>query len=261
MFVYLIFKTNSVSGKLKTIFPAVTDHAKTLVNILYKAVELNKSVEARNMAMQYAMDSIGSCAFGIELNTMEGKNQDFTKKIDNVIVLDWRRVAANLVNNDLLRFLKFRAVKRDTESCFTNLVNYVKEYREKNCLQRNDIFQYVFSLTIPEEDRKNNQLPTKIKRITFAQMIGQLFSFFGAGFETSSILISFVLFELSQNPDVQNKLRDEIYSFYKIHGEISHENFKELQYLEKVIKGKLLGIESRKFEVHLQLFSFWMVRV
>ena len=67
----------------------------------------------------------------------------------------------------------------------------------------------------------------------------QCLLFFTAGFETSSTNLSFALLELSQNPDVQNKLREEVRESIKKHdGKITYESLQEMTYCDNVIHGK-----------------------
>lgn len=64
-------------------------------------------------------------------------------------------------------------------------------------------------------------------------------TFFIDGFETSSIALSYALYSLAANPDIQSTLRAEIdESLAKNHGEITYESVLEMSYLDKVYMGK-----------------------
>jgi cytochrome P450 family 6 len=71
-------------------------------------------------------------------------------------------------------------------------------------------------------------------------LAAQAFVFFIAGFETSSTTMTFCLYELAINPDIQEVLRNEIDTVLEKHeGNISYEAIQEMTYLENVVAGKL----------------------
>jgi cytochrome P450 family 6 len=70
-------------------------------------------------------------------------------------------------------------------------------------------------------------------------LAAQAFVFFIGGFETSSTTMTFCLYELSVNPDIQERLRAEIDSVLQKHdGKVSYEAIQEMNYLDKVVSGK-----------------------
>lgn len=74
--------------------------------------------------------------------------------------------------------------------------------------------------------------------ITDSLLAAQAFVFFVAGFETSSTTISNALYELAQNQDIQDKLREEIKEHEKKNnGEWHYENIKTMPILDGVFKG------------------------
>jgi len=71
-------------------------------------------------------------------------------------------------------------------------------------------------------------------------LAAQAFVFFIAGFETSSTTMTFCLYEMAINPDVQEVLRNEIDTVLKKHdGNISYEAIQQMTFLDKVVSGKL----------------------
>lgn len=70
-------------------------------------------------------------------------------------------------------------------------------------------------------------------------MVGHVYTFFEAGFNPTSLTLSFCLFELSKNQEVQKILRDEIDSLLKERNrELRYETLQTMEYLDKVVKGK-----------------------
>ena len=72
-------------------------------------------------------------------------------------------------------------------------------------------------------------------------LTAQAFVFFVAGFETSSSTMAHTLYELAQNHEIQDKLRQEIRDVYsKNGGNLTYADVKGMSYLDKVFKGAIL---------------------
>ncbi|KAF3419837.1 hypothetical protein E2986_12541, partial [Frieseomelitta varia] len=77
-------------------------------------------------------------------------------------------------------------------------------------------------------------------KITDNLLAAQAFGFFVAGFETSSTTMTNALYELALNPDIQDKLRQEIdENFARNDGDFKYENVNDMKYLDKVYKETL----------------------
>lgn len=70
------------------------------------------------------------------------------------------------------------------------------------------------------------------------EIVAQCFLFFNAGHETSSTTMSFALYELAVHPEIQEKVREELFTVSKKHNDqMTYESLKELKFLEQVLKG------------------------
>lgn len=70
----------------------------------------------------------------------------------------------------------------------------------------------------------------------------QAYVFFLAGFETSSTTVTFCLYELARNQDIQNKLREEIRIMIEKNGDLTYCALNDMNYLHKVISGSYILI-------------------
>ena len=78
--------------------------------------------------------------------------------------------------------------------------------------------------------------------LTMDVIAAQAFVFYLAGFQTSSATMTFCLYELAMNPDIQERVRNEIDNVLDRHdGNITYEAISEMEYLDKVVSGEWIG--------------------
>lgn len=81
-----------------------------------------------------------------------------------------------------------------------------------------------------------------ISELDLGLMTAQCFVFFAAGFETSSSVLSYCLYELTVNEDIQDKVRSEVDEVLKRHNNVlSYQAYQEMTYLEQVLYGKFFS--------------------
>lgn len=109
---------------------------------------------------------------------------------------------------------------------FLHAVKETVDHRVKNNIRRNDFLQLLIDMMEGEEP------------LNLLEVSAQSFLFFVAGFETSSTTMTFALYELSENPDLQRTLREEINEALKQHnGKLEYEWVHGLKYLGQVLSG------------------------
>jgi len=78
-----------------------------------------------------------------------------------------------------------------------------------------------------------------LSEITMDVIAAQAFLFFLAGFETTSATMTFCLYELALNPDIQERVRNEIDTVLERYGgNITYEAISQMEYLDKVVSGE-----------------------
>jgi cytochrome P450 len=71
-------------------------------------------------------------------------------------------------------------------------------------------------------------------------VVAHAITFFLDGFETSSAALSFSLYALATNPDVQDRVREEVESVLRRHGgELTFDDIQEMTYLDMFLAGIL----------------------
>ncbi|CAG9806327.1 unnamed protein product [Chironomus riparius] len=221
------------SGKMKMMFNTVLSVSNQMIEKL-KANDNLGAVEVREVIASFMTDVIGNIAFGLEMHAIEDPNSEFRKMGRKVFGSDNFLGKILLFSNfrSLARKLRFQLFPPDVSNFFRQLVKDTVEYRRENNIERDDMLNLL--MKIGTEGRKGEE------KLTMDEITAQCFLFFVGGFETSSSTSTFTLFNLSENLDVQDKLRDEIKLVLARHdNEITYEAMREMKYLDMVINETL----------------------
>lgn len=204
---------------------------------------LNETIETKNddhldiqdYVIRFTADVIGTCAFGIECNSLKDENAEFITMVRSAVEKQrhsprFQTLITSFSNT--ARMLRIKSFRDDVAAFFTNVVRETIEYREKNNIKRFDFMDILLSIRNQESSVKENAL-------TFNEIVAQTCTFFIAGFETTSITITNCLFELARNPNVQNKARNVIKkALEKYDGQFTYEMMMDMPYIYQLIQGK-----------------------
>nr|QTM97421.1 Cytochrome P450 [Sitophilus oryzae] len=214
------------SGKMKMMFDTLVEKTHGLEKVVGQYADSGEACEIKNILGRF---TIGSCAFGIECNSLEEPNSDFRtfgkKVFQNAPKQLWKIF---VIPKWILGQLNFKLSGNDVTEFFTKVVKDTIKYRETHNVLRKDFMHLLLQL-------KNGE-----KSITENEIIAQCFIFFLAGFETSSTAMNFALYELAVNEDIQEKLRTEIVEVLEKHdGKVTYDAVAEMKYLDLVVNETL----------------------
>lgn len=235
------------SGKLKAMFSTLVDSGSTLQKYLIKIAESGFLLDVREISARYSTNVIASVAFGIEVDTITNPDNDFRKYGRRVFETDFWRGIRNIVGfiaPKLMIYLRIKAIDKGVDNFVRSMVKQNLEHREKNKVVRKDFFQLLIQLRNSGTVRLDDQWQTTIKgdesqkTLTEDQIAAHTFIFFLAGFETSSTALSFCLYELAKNLEIQRRVHAEIDQVLGHHyGRITYDSISEMKYLETCVLG------------------------
>ncbi|KAF2879311.1 hypothetical protein ILUMI_26866 [Ignelater luminosus] len=218
------------TGKLKSMMVLMDNVAEDLKAYVRKNLH-KESLEAKELFAKFSTDIIASCAFGVDAYSFKSENAEF-RSIGR-LVFDKRPKRAIFQTFCFLwpSFIRmFRIPFFDPK--FTNFMRKMfwetfNERRKAN-YKRNDLIDLVIQL---QEKSK----PGEPYEFVGDRVVAPAGQFFAAGFEAVSSIMAFTLYELSIQPDIQNKVRQEIKSVTSDHGKITYEALKDMKYLEMIV--------------------------
>lgn len=231
-------------GKLRYMFGKILNCGNEMVNTLKQMVEIENNIEIKEIFARYTTDVIGSCAFGLECNSMKNPKAEFRlmgKRAFTQTLRDSLSIIIIRCFPKLAKLLRLGVFAPSVTNFFKKVVTDTIEYREKNKVARNDFLQLLMQLKSNGKlDDDNEEKVAPGLALTMAEAAAQAFIFFLAGFETTSTTISFALFEMSLNEEIQLRARKEIDETLQKHdGKLNYEVVMELQYLEAIILGNI----------------------
>ena len=161
---------------------------------------------------------------------LEDPNSEFYKqgkRLFDLSSLELMKLLFTSSNPEIARKLHMLANPKEPCDFLRKVfVETIKE-REKSGFQRNDFVQLLLKLR-------------ETVSLTLDEMAAEGFIFYTGGFETSSSTLTFCLYELALNPDIQEKLRVEIQDGLKRNdGKATYDFVMNSQYLDMVAKETL----------------------
>ncbi|KAJ8934436.1 hypothetical protein NQ318_017137 [Aromia moschata] len=233
-------------GKLKYMFSTIVHCGHEMTSILREIAATEHTVEIKEILARYTTDVIGCCAFGLECNCMRDPDAEFRmmgKRAFTQTVGDVLKMIVIRSFPSLAKLLNFGVFSNNVTSFFNRVVRETIEYREQNNVTRKDFLQLLIQLRrdgqIDEENRETEKKDPIGTALTMEEAAAQAFIFFLAGFETTSTTISFALFEMALNEEIQQTARQEVNKVLEKYEELSYESIMEMHYLDTVIYGIL----------------------
>lgn len=132
------------------------------------------------------------------------------------------------------------------KSHMVKIVDDTMKYREENNVSRKDFIQLLMELRKTGKVKDDDELDTNEQSkdaakefMTIEQCAAQVALFYLAGFDTTASAVAYTLFELSRNPELMQRLHEEVDEVLERHNnEISYESINEMTHLENCVLGK-----------------------
>ncbi|XP_058837428.1 probable cytochrome P450 9f2 [Topomyia yanbarensis] len=251
-------------SKMRYMFELVASRARSMVDFYNSEAKAGKTLEfeMKDTFSRFGNDVIATVAFGIEVNSLKDRDNEFYLKGKQMLNFQSFMM--------LIKFLMLRSMPRlmqklGVDFLDSNLADYFKKMivenmkqREVHKIIRNDMINMLMEVRKgrlkhlkDEQDLKdagfatveesNVGKTTHSRTWTENELIAQCFLFFLAGFDTVSTAMCFLTYELTINPDVQNRLHEEIVETNQsLNGAaLSYEVLQKMEYMDMVVSEAL----------------------
>ncbi|XP_074273170.1 cytochrome P450 704C1-like [Silene latifolia] len=196
------FSTRNLRDFSSTIF---REKAMKLANVISNAVKSGNSIDIQDLFMRSTLDSIFKVAFGVDLDTTFGSNEEgkrFTQAFDDASAISLYRYVdvfwpiKKFLNIDLEAKLKhdIRIVNDFVYKLIINKSESLKNSGATHSMKKDDILSRFL--------QQNNTEPKYLRDI--------ILNFVIAGKDTTAATLSWFIYMLCKHPQVQEKVAEEI---------------------------------------------------
>lgn len=234
------------TGKLKQMSHLIEDCCKTLVQNMNDYAETGEPLETKKFMSAYMLDVIALCAFGTKIDCLANPDNAFVRyafKIFN------QKIPTSAMLIFLFPFLgkilpSFSFFPLDSMNFFKSAIEQVIAMRQNNMYPR-DFLALLLEANIGENEHHDEKAqPPKLqdakKGLGLDSLIAQAVLFLAAGYESTSILLCFAVYQLAVDPEIQEKLAAEVEEVTSKHdGKITYEAVAEMTYLDMVVSETL----------------------
>ncbi|XP_071499877.1 cytochrome P450 3A6-like [Diadema antillarum] len=243
--------------KLKKMVPLMRDCGEVLVSVFSEREAAGKPIECKDLYGGFAMDVVGSCAFGMRVNSLVNKDDPFitnAKKafsfsITNPILLlsmlfPWLTPVINF-------FYKHGVFPEDVEKFFMGV--FEKTIAERNAddtSENSDFLRLMLNAHKEKDDaghatevedgisdlaQETGWKPAQKTALDMKEILGNSVGFFLAGFETTSTALGFLSYLLATNESVQDRLIAEVARMAPTLDDVTFEVITKMEYLNMVV--------------------------
>uniref|UniRef100_A0A8D8C418 Probable cytochrome P450 9f2 n=2 Tax=Culex pipiens TaxID=7175 RepID=A0A8D8C418_CULPI len=247
-------------SKMRHMFELVAASAKSTAEYFKAEAKAGKRLEyeMKDTLSRFSNDVIATVAFGIEVDSMRERENDFYVKgkqmvnFQSIVVL-LKFLLIRTVPS-LAQKLKIDFIDKDLAAYFKTMITDNMKQRDAHSIIRNDMIHMLMEVRKGSLKHQKEEKDTKdagfatVEESTVGksnhsrvwtenELIAQCFLFFLAGFETVSIAMTFLAYELTVNPDVQNRLYAEILDTEQALGgkPLTYEDLQKMEYMDMVV--------------------------
>jgi cytochrome P450 family 6 len=185
---------------LEAVLPKMLNVAEALSELLSK--QSGQEIEICDTLERLTVDMMAACAFKTKCNSLADPNAQFRRMVERSVLTPRLPLIGQIF------VLEYPRIADALQTIYIPTM----------------VSNFFMSLADP---KKNVQAST-----------AEAFAFFSAGFETSTSALTFTLYELASNAELQKKARQSVLGALRSNGKLCCESVREMGYLEQCINGK-----------------------
>nr|AIL94158.1 cytochrome P450 CYP3026A4 [Tigriopus japonicus] len=253
------------AGKLKGMIKFIHEVTNDLVKSVGEEAKTGKPFELKEKFGKFSMDTIATCAFGVNAKSFEDESSIFAKNAKAMFRSSGEEILKFIIamipgGKVVLKLLDIPINKKYITLFFYNVIRNTIMHRMETKTRRNDLIDLMIDAMKAEncnkDDTEDSELDhdLRFKQTDEVTMVATALVILVAGYDTTSQTMAITSYFMARNPDIQEKLYQEIMECVgEMKDEKGHPDYNQIQslpYLDMVLHetlrfNPLLGLIGR----------------
>ncbi|XP_046601309.1 uncharacterized protein LOC107216979 [Neodiprion lecontei] len=227
-------------GKLKYLFESIKITCGELDGYLNEKCSVNDrrdtvELELKDLFSKYTAGIVASSAFGVVDDSFKSDGKYGAFRATGRLMFE-PSFAKSLIQNIMLfipvpsRIMKTRFIPKEVDQFIRKVVKDVIKHREERGGKYTDFLQLMI------ETKKNAKVDLSLEQLVDNDVIAsRAGSFFFDVYESINVTLSFLVFQIAEHPEVQDRLRQEVVDIVSDSGGLTYEAVQRMVYMDRVI--------------------------
>ncbi|XP_067329418.1 cytochrome P450 3A9-like [Anolis sagrei] len=229
------------SGKLKEMLPIIQHYAKSLIKNFAEKADKGEPVDIKDVIGPYSMDVVTSSSFGVNIDSMNNAQDPFVKHAKKLVKFNFFSPLFILMYmvpwlTPILNKMNVSLFSAEAVDFFAQAVAKIKKQRQQEAEKgRVDFLALMIESQKSETKSQTNGMNQTYKALTDEEILANAIIFIFGGYEATSNVLCYMLYELARHPDVQQKLQDEIDAALPNKAPLAYEAVMQMEYLDMTV--------------------------
>ncbi|EDW00829.1 probable cytochrome P450 317a1 [Drosophila grimshawi] len=230
------------SDRMSWLYGSLYDEAAQLLLTVSSTLmsQPHSTLHIQKLMRRYVISALASCVFGVNAEQRQKYSMDEFERMTELVLSTKKH--GYLMNLMMIRFpnfcrkLRMRLTPKEAEVYFLTLLGDIVQQREASQVRHQDYLQLLLDIKALELTTHEYEADKELKEHLQKELAVHAFVFLKAGYEQTANTLSFVLYELALNPEVQSQVRQELKQAMEKHDNIlSYECVQSLTLMGYVI--------------------------
>ena len=221
------------SGKMRAMMRFIDKVSESLIQEMDKNTAFEEGFELKDTMGKFSLDTLASCAFGVDGQSFEDKQSIFVKnaaRIFTITTMDQLKMFSGLLipgMAELFRLLGMNSMKPKQTLFFVDVVKQTIRERKASEVRKNDLIDLMLDAMDGEKEEELEQGVDQYDRdmklthkangrsLDEISFIGTAMVFLVAGYDTTGMTLSWICYELAKNEDLQRRLQEQVDEVYE----------------------------------------------